>query len=131
MSRAFQFVCERLDASRRSRRTPLQDDETLLRALIDLLRRTDIPLDDDPGLRTFVADQLEMACFMTPQERRRIRGEQRREAAALARRSQIAFIAKRDNVSAVEAKQKIADSESTTVEAITQTLKPTRITGKH
>jgi hypothetical protein len=121
---AMEFICRRLNKVR-----PDQADDAVKRAVIDLFR-SNIPLDGDPKFRQHVADELEMLYFKTPQERRLVRGESGRRVRAAFLRGQINFVAEQENISPDEAIKKIAARDDTSVEAIKQALKPSRIAGK-
>jgi hypothetical protein len=98
------------------------------RLVLDWLLDDDIPLSDD--FRHYIAEELELAWFKTPQQRRLLRGKWRREGVANGLRLQIQHIAQRDGISKTKAKEKIADSKGVTVEALNQALWRTPISGK-
>jgi hypothetical protein len=96
--------------------------------VIEQLRDYDTPL--DRSTRQYVAEELEMLWFMTPQERRLVRNERSRRAWAQYLEGGNKFLRKRDNISRAKAMETIAESLGSSVEAIKQALKPSRIVGK-
>jgi hypothetical protein len=95
-------------------------------ATLDLLR-SDIPLSGD--WRHYIAEQLELAWFKTPQERRVLRGKRLRKSADLKRKLLIDFIVHQDGISKDKAIEKIAERDGMTVDALLKARQPGRVSG--
>jgi hypothetical protein len=81
-------------------------------------------------MREYVAQELEMFWFMTPQERRLVHNETERRVRARYLEGGIKFFMKRENISRSKAMERIEETIGPSVEAIKQALKPSRIAGK-
>ena len=122
---AEDFICQRVAGV-----SEAGFEDACRRAVVELFR-SDMPLDSSPMWRHYAADELEMFWFMTPQERRLARGRQRRKGRAHALKSLISWVARKERVSKEKAIGRLEEDGALglTVEAIKQSLKPSRIAG--